>query len=121
MRAGKDVYCEKPLTLTIDEGKAVARVARETGKILQTGSSSAPNRGRFRLACELVRNGRIGRVSRITTLIGDEPGRRAVPGAAGRRRARLELLARPDAARRLRPASAAITNSAGGTNTPAAR
>jgi predicted dehydrogenase len=74
MRAGKDVYCEKPLTLTLDEGKAMVRVARETNKILQTGSQQRSDR-RFRLACELVRNGRIGRVRQITTLIGDNPRR----------------------------------------------
>jgi predicted dehydrogenase len=72
MQAGKDVYCEKPLTLTVDEGKAMVRVARDRGKILQTGSQQRSD-ARFRLACELVRNNRIGRISRVTTLIGDNP------------------------------------------------
>jgi predicted dehydrogenase len=74
MRAGKDVYCEKPMTLTIEEGKMVARVARETRKIFQVGTQQRTEyNGRFRLAAELVRNGRIGRVSRVTTLIGTNP------------------------------------------------
>lgn len=72
MRAGKHVYCEKPMTLTLDEGKAMVRVARATGKILQVGSQQRSD-ARFRLACELVRNGRIGRVQRIETRIGDNP------------------------------------------------
>lgn len=72
MRAGKDVYCEKPLTLTLNEGKEMVRVARETRRVLQTGSQQRSD-ARFRLACELVRNGRVGTVRRITTLIGDNP------------------------------------------------
>ncbi|MBI1830809.1 MAG: Gfo/Idh/MocA family oxidoreductase [Planctomycetes bacterium] len=74
MRAGKDVYCEKPMTLTIEESKLVARVARETRKIFQVGTQQRTEyAGRFRLAAELIRNGRIGRVHRVTTLIGENP------------------------------------------------
>ena len=68
MRAGKDVYCEKPLTLTIDEGKQIVRVARETGRILQTGSQQRSD-SRFRLACELVRNQRIGKLKHVDVFL----------------------------------------------------
>jgi len=62
--AGKDIYCEKPLTNTIAEGKAVYDAVRRYGRVLQTGSHerSRPN---ARLACELVRNGRIGKLHTI--------------------------------------------------------
>jgi predicted dehydrogenase len=74
LRAGKDVYCEKPMTLTIEEAKQVARVARETRKIFQVGTQQRTEMaGRFRIAAELVRNNRIGRIQRITTLIGTNP------------------------------------------------
>jgi len=62
--AGKDIYCEKPLTNTVAEGKAVYDAVRRYGRVLQTGSHerSRPN---ARLACELVRNGRIGKLHTI--------------------------------------------------------
>ena len=65
LNAGKDVYAEKPLTLTIDEGKRVVQAVRDHKAVLQTGSQQRSD-ARFRLACELVRNGRLGRLKEIT-------------------------------------------------------
>ncbi len=64
LKSGKDVYSEKPLTLTIDEGKQLVRVVRETKQILQTGSQQRSDKS-FRLACELVRNGRVGKLQHV--------------------------------------------------------
>jgi predicted dehydrogenase len=63
-RAGKDVYCEKPLTLTIAEGRKMVEEARASKRVVQTGSQqrSAPE---FRRACELVRNGALGKLQTI--------------------------------------------------------
>jgi predicted dehydrogenase len=60
-RAGKDIYSEKPLTLTIDEGKRLVSEIKKWGTVFQTGSQQRSD-PRFRLACELVRNGRIGKL-----------------------------------------------------------
>jgi predicted dehydrogenase len=68
MCSGKDVYCEKPLTLTIDEGKHLVRAVQKTKRVLQTGSQQRSNKD-FRLACELVRNGRIGKLKHINTIL----------------------------------------------------
>ncbi len=62
--AGKDVYCEKPLTLVIDEGKAMVAAARKHKRIVQTGSQQRSD-AKFRTACELVRNGAIGKVKTV--------------------------------------------------------
>ena len=67
MRAGKDVYCEKPLTLTIDEGKLIERVVDETGRVFQVGTMQrTESDGRFLLAVALVRHGRIGKETKVT-------------------------------------------------------
>lgn len=68
-RAGKDVYCEKPLTLTIAEGQRIAQVVQETKRIVQVGTWQRSD-SRFRLACELVRAGRIGKVQHVTVVLG---------------------------------------------------
>ncbi len=65
----KDIYIEKPLTLTVDEGKALVKAVRGNQRILAVGSQQRSD-SRFRLACELVRNGRIGKVQAIETRIG---------------------------------------------------
>jgi predicted dehydrogenase len=74
VKAGKDVYSEKPLTLTIDEGKRLVAAVREAKRVLQTGSQQRSD-PRFRLACELVRNGRLGKFSQVTTILPAGPNR----------------------------------------------
>ena len=64
MKAGKDVYVEKPLTLTVAEGQHVVEAAAMYGRVLQTGLQRRSG-GTFRNVCELVRNGRIGRLTRV--------------------------------------------------------
>jgi predicted dehydrogenase len=64
MRLGKDVYCEKPLSLTIGEAKQMVLEARKWSRVFQTGSMQRSD-NRFRFACELVRNGYIGDVRTV--------------------------------------------------------
>lgn len=68
LEAGKDVYCEKPLSLTVYEGQAMVRAVRAHGRVFQTGAQfrSSPA---VRRACELVRNGRLGEVRRVRTWV----------------------------------------------------
>ncbi|MFO7937554.1 MAG: Gfo/Idh/MocA family oxidoreductase [Kiritimatiellia bacterium] len=64
MKAGKDVYCEKPLTYTIDEAVSVMKAAKKYNRILQTGAMQRSG-FEFRTAAELVRNGAIGRITHV--------------------------------------------------------
>ncbi len=67
MYAGKDVYCEKPLTLTIDEGKLIEKVVKETGRVFQVGTMQRTESDlRFLQAIALIRDGRIGTVKKVT-------------------------------------------------------
>ena len=78
MLAGKDVYCEKPLTLTVREGRVLVDTARRYGRILQTGTQQRSNRS-FRKAAEIVRNGWIGEVTHVRTRLGSFPPARPLP------------------------------------------
>jgi predicted dehydrogenase len=69
MQAGKDVYCEKPLTLTIDEGKLICKVAKETKKVFQVGTQQR-SEGPFAQAAALCREGRLGKIQKILVAIG---------------------------------------------------
>jgi len=70
--AGKDIYCEKPLALTVKEGRAMVNAARKYNRVFQTGSMqrSWPE---FRQAAELIRNGYIGEVKSIKVNVGPPP------------------------------------------------
>ena len=70
MAAGKHVYCEKPLSHTILEGRAMVNAARKHQKILQTGSHQRSIE-QFRKACELIRNGYLGKVKKVTVSVGN--------------------------------------------------
>ncbi|MCX7427601.1 MAG: Gfo/Idh/MocA family oxidoreductase [Planctomycetia bacterium] len=72
-KAGKDVYCEKPLTLAIHEGPAMIEAVRKCGRVFQTGSQlrSGQEYAHYPLACELIRSGRIGKVRRVFVSIGE--------------------------------------------------
>ncbi len=83
MYAGKDVYCEKPLTLTIAEGKLIEKVVKETGKVFQVGTMQrSESSQRFLQAVALVNHGRIGTVKKVTCGIGGMQASPVIPVAA---------------------------------------
>ena len=63
-KAGKHIYCQKPLALTIPEGRAMANAVKKYGITFQTGSQQRSDEN-FRRVCEIVRNGRIGQLERV--------------------------------------------------------
>ncbi len=80
-QAGKDVYCEKPLTLTIREGRLLVQAARKYDRVFQTGSqqrSMAANR----IGCQLIRNGRLGKVHTVIGFNYPSPWDCGLPGQA---------------------------------------
>ena len=86
-KSGKDIYCQKPMTLTVEQGPAMISAVRQHNRILQTGSQYRSSSA-VRQMCELVRNGRIGQVSKATAIVptapsGPEPGWQPMPVPEG--------------------------------------
>ena len=71
-RAGKDIYLEKPTSLTVEEGRKVSNAVNATGRIFQIGTQQRSSE-QFRVACELVRNGRIGQLKEIEVRLPGDP------------------------------------------------
>ena len=83
MKAGKDVYCEKPLTLTINEGKLIEKVVSETGRVFQVGTMQRTEIDqRFLKAIALIKAGRIGTVKKVTCGIDRMEGSPVIPEVA---------------------------------------
>ena len=76
VRAGKDVYLQKPASLTVEEGRILSNEVKKTGRIFQMGSQqkSINPWPQFKRACELVRNGRIGQLKTIEVGLPGDPG-----------------------------------------------
>lgn len=79
MLAGKDVYCEKPLTLTVDEGKLIRKVQKETGRIVQVGTQQRSTFNLFVKAMAIVADGRLGKIHRVLASIGGAPTSPEIP------------------------------------------
>jgi predicted dehydrogenase len=71
-KAGKDIFLQKPLTLTIEEGRILSDTVRRYGRVFQVGSQQR-SESNFRLGCELVRNGRIGKLLTVKVGFGTDP------------------------------------------------
>ena len=66
MRAGKDIYCEKPIAITVREGRNLIETSRRYARVYQAGMQQRSEyAGKFRVACEWVRNGRIGQLKEV--------------------------------------------------------
>ncbi len=81
MLAGKDVYCEKPLTLTIDEGKLIRKTQQETGRIVQVGTQQRSQFNLFTKAMAIVAEGRLGKIKKLQCAIGGAPESESIPAA----------------------------------------
>ena len=78
MLAGKDVYCEKPMTLTIEEGQRIVEIQRKTGRVFQVGTQQRSDK-RFQQAVAIGREQRIGKMKRITCGLGGAPQSKVLP------------------------------------------
>ena len=81
LRSGKDAYCEKPLTLTIEEGRIISKAVEETGRILQVGTQQRSDE-RFLKAIAVAHSGRLGKIQKVTVGINQNPFSKQLPAAA---------------------------------------
>ena len=81
MRSGKDVYCEKPMTLTIEEGQKMVEACRKTGRIVQIGTQQRSEVS-FIKAIALIRDGRIGTLKKATCVVDGAPTSPRIPTVA---------------------------------------
>ncbi|MDB4766111.1 Gfo/Idh/MocA family oxidoreductase [bacterium] len=79
MLAGKDIYCEKPLTLTIDEGKLIKKIQKETGAIVQVGTQQRSQFRQFTKAVAMCAEGRLGKIKRLQCAIGSAETSKSIP------------------------------------------
>ena len=79
MLAGKDVYCEKPLTLTIDEGKLIRKIQEETGAVVQVGTQQRSQFRQFTKAVAMAAEGRLGKIKKIQCAIGSAESSKSIP------------------------------------------
>ncbi|MDD3586757.1 MAG: Gfo/Idh/MocA family oxidoreductase [Thermoguttaceae bacterium] len=82
MQAGKHVFCEKPLTLTLEENLLIRKAVHKYGKVLQVGTMQRCFRNEFMLAALIVRGGHLGQIKRVTCDVGGGPSCAALPIAA---------------------------------------
>ena len=80
LRSGKDVYCEKPLTLTVDEGRIISKVVEETGQLLQVGTQQRSDE-RFLKAVAIAQSGRLGKIKKVTVGLNHNPFSKPIPVA----------------------------------------
>ena len=120
-QAGKDIYAEKPLTLYIREGRALVNAVRHYGRVLQVGSQQR-SMEMNRVACELVRSGRLGKVLEVRAInyTNSEPNpAKPFPSEKGPQGAQLERVAQPGVVAPFQPALDGLD--AAGTTSPAAK
>ena len=78
LKSGKDVYCEKPLTLTVDEGRIISKVVEETGQLLQVGTQQRSD-DRFLKAVAIAHSGRLGTIKKVTVGLNHNPFSKPLP------------------------------------------
>ncbi|MCR5165407.1 MAG: Gfo/Idh/MocA family oxidoreductase [Thermoguttaceae bacterium] len=79
LQAGKHVFCEKPLTLTLEENLIIRRAAEKYGKVFQVGTMQRCFRDQFQLATLIVRGGYLGKIEKVTVDIGESPSSPVIP------------------------------------------